>query len=1119
MQSGAERRKGPLAVLVGAFAALSLGLFLVVGLRGAEAAAKGERVLGVLDPAFNLARTAGRAALVAGFEHALFLGGAVAVLSAALAIAGLRRTPRDAALPLLALGVALAGCGEALLLSGRGRAGAVLLGAGAVAALALGLVRPLRKLAGFPGPPSADPASPVTRAEVGAVFGLVVAGLLVRAWALTELPSLFDDEPIYMLVQSATLSGLKRYFETELLGTGNGIFHLITNFFFYRLFGGSCFTVRLTALFWGVAAIPLFYGLIRRLAGRGPALLGTLLFVCAPEQLFWSRNENSFFSLVAIVALVTAHLTLWLVRSLSFGAALATAVWMPVCRFFYTPSFVMFTLPLILLGHALLFQREARRRAWFLVPTLLGGLALWIFSLSLFLYPVRGRWEFIHPAKVRGEVAWRGGIAPDAPALTVAKVQAARIATNAASVVRGLADHQAYSSHWYGRFHVSGAHRSDVVAGLFVLSLLAAAWLLVQPGDLRAVLLLAWLGIGLLPAVMSDEPEARRFALVFPALLALSAVFAGAAARIVRSALRPRGGPLAARLAVGGGTALVAAAGLASHLSMPVRPLEQEAKARFVRPLFLRCDTVFHNLFYRQGPNLALSNLDRLLLGPESVCYQRLVAKDWPSAALFPDCDLKDEVFTFSLSSREIARRKEKLRSGRVGFLLADTIESRPEIELLRRLYPEASVRRESFPETSTVLVAIEVDGAAFRRHRTVEVGSRTPPPATLLRDVASEPGSAPAAGLEIRGGVLVPLDGFYRLALDPPCAAATLASGVEKGDAVRFRPWLAGVHPFTLRLMSADDCPLPLKLAFESPSGGPLAEARVVSPRLLDVPGVAAPPAVTEAGFGEPVRLARFDQSPVDVAVDGAGVPTVLLFRNGIWRLRRVGAEGDSFEIETGVSRLSYGVSLAVSADGTSAVAGPERVELYDRRGRRVREWSIPYREAPGDVVAVPGGGLLLSFPYRQSVELFSEDGALRATIRTADGPDGFSSPQGLALSPRGDLVVLDGRGDAHVFSWEKGSWPPRRRLSFHVGFAENPLPDDAARVFFSGPDRLFFPHHSHSVPLWYTLSGARVLAATPDGDLASRGVGGVRAGTATADALFLLEGHADTLLRVVRR
>ena len=766
-------------------AAAALAAFLVVGRAGNEAAARGARVLGALDPVFAVFLRAGEAALSSLVLHAR--AAAIAVSAAALLVsAAAAAAVRKRAGPVHLL-VAAVCCGvwaQESFLVGLPERGWLLYGAGFVLAVVLGVLRPMSKLPGFPelpaftkgtgdgGPPAAGPGA----VEFVGLFALVVLGLVVRAWALMELPDGFDPEMVGVMTAGRTLLGFREYIVTELLGTGNGVFHVLVHRVLYALFGTSVYAVRLTALFWGVAAIPLAWALARRLAGVWPAFAAGLLFATAPEQLFWSRSENAFFAPVAALALVTAHLTLSMVRRFSVGATLAAALFMPVSRFVYTPAFVMFSLPPLALVHAAVFVKGAWRRLVVAGPILLLGLGLWVFSLSAAVSWVKGERIFVHPAKVRGVEAWKHDVPAGTDALGIARIQASRVARNTEAVVRGFVVHADYTTHWCRRFLVSPDLNTSIPMGLAVVVLLGVGWLLGQLRDRRAALLLIWIGVGLLPGTMSDEPEARRIALVFPAFSVTAALFLAGAARTVKAAA---GGAVARAAGALLGAAVVALSGaaLASHLLLPKQKLREEEQIRFAAPLFASADTVLHNLFYRSGRVVAFGNLDRLLDPARPVCTQYLDPKDYLEAALRPACSFTDVPFPQLLSGAETDALRTKHRPRRIGFLLAETPQGKRQVELLTSLFPQASVRRQAF-DGSEPITAVEVEADAFAALRSPEV----------------------AADGTVTGGLYLKESGWYRYRLEPPCAGATLDVAGAKEPTAEGRPFLAGVVPFEIR-------------------------------------------------------------------------------------------------------------------------------------------------------------------------------------------------------------------------------------------------------------------------------------------------------------------------------
>jgi hypothetical protein len=225
---------------------------------------------------------AGEAALTGVVANARGVALAVTALSLAVAVLSLAAGGRRAWPPvLLAAAVSLAAWGQASFVVGVPRTGWTLYGAAVFAAAVLGAARPMSRLPGFPKLPAPDKeirgeaaptAAPVRAGELAGVLALILFGLLVRAWALLELPDHFDPEMIGVMTAGRTWLGFKDYVVTELLGTGNGIFHVLSHRVLFALFGTSIYAVRLTALFWGVLAIPLAYGLGRRLGGIAPAV-------------------------------------------------------------------------------------------------------------------------------------------------------------------------------------------------------------------------------------------------------------------------------------------------------------------------------------------------------------------------------------------------------------------------------------------------------------------------------------------------------------------------------------------------------------------------------------------------------------------------------------------------------------------------------------------------------------------------------------------------------------------------------------------------------------------------------------------------------------------------------
>ena len=101
------------------------------------------------------------------------------------------------------------------------------------------------------------------------------------------------------MMRSRRLHGVRIYLDESLLSTAPGFVHVPTQFASFLLDGTSIH--RSAWRRWcGRGGDPASHRLVRRMAGVGPAMLATLLWVVAPEQIFWARTENTFFAPVGV---------------------------------------------------------------------------------------------------------------------------------------------------------------------------------------------------------------------------------------------------------------------------------------------------------------------------------------------------------------------------------------------------------------------------------------------------------------------------------------------------------------------------------------------------------------------------------------------------------------------------------------------------------------------------------------------------------------------------------------------------------------------------------------------------------------------------------------------------
>jgi hypothetical protein len=1072
--------------------AASVAVLCAVVFQGQSEAARGDRVLGTLD--FLAFRFRERAALVLGWSYAhrsllaLFATLFLAATAAAVCARGGRRGLPAALLSAAAVAGVWA---EVLLLKDAHLGGWALFAAAVLAAAVAARMQPLALTPGFPAWPDESAPRPSTgRALPGwteslGLFAVFLLALFTRAWAVNQLPSTFDEEMISVQTQSRTAHGLRQFIATEFVGTSNGLATPATNRLVFATLGVSLYATRVTALVWGLAAVPLFWSLVRRLCGGALATFGaTLLFVCAPEQLFWSRSEVSVFAPVAALGLLFAHAGLSMVGRFGIAPVLLAAAVTPLCRLFYTAGHVLFVYPAFLAGHAALFAKGVARRALGALPVLLLGIAVWVASVSIAVAAAGGPRRFVDPAQVRGEPAWRAGFPSTASYAEILRGQAARVAGNLASVGAGLTSHQAYASHWYERFAVVPKRDPMVCVGLTILAAVGLGYLLGQIAERRAALVLFWLGLGLLPGVLSDEPDARRLSLIFVPIILLAAFAVTAWVRLARDA----GGRLVGHLAsAGAGLAFagVAAAGLASNLLLPVAPMVRDEQIRFARPLVESSDIILHNLFYRFGKTLEFGVLDRLL-SPAGPCMQFVDRGDELLSMLRPSCDFREEVYGLTLSPVEIASRRRAFHAARVSYLFHDTPPARQAVSILPAVDPGARVLEHDWPSLGERLLAFEVNPEALR--------------------AATAPEESPGG---VRGGFVVPKPGWYRLALDPPCPLARIAVGASRWNGEEERPLLPGIFPF--EISGPAGCVSRARpVLTTSGTTGRFAPA-LTAPSLALLPETRGVEPVSFAGWPRGREVLRTSDRISDFGVDRDGRLYVLFLHDQSWEVRRYSRNG----VETARVRAELPLdastgTLLVEPQGGCVAFSLRAFERFDENLARKGRWELPDGLSGSHVARFSDGHLAVL--AGSLLHILGANGR----VESVWGPEGeaggrFQLP--IAVAFEGDrLAVIEGAGGVHVFRLAENPIALRPESRFMLAFAREPHPEYLRGAAFDGP-RLLVPYSPDEAPLIVDAHGTRLMPARSSSDLRRGDLASPYRFARVSHELFVLDGAVSAI------
>jgi 4-amino-4-deoxy-L-arabinose transferase-like glycosyltransferase len=1090
--NGAPRRYGPgvLAIL----AAVALACVVVILLGQAQEAAN-VRILGVFDPLFVWIRESGARASDWLERHPVrvagMLGGGVLLILAG-AVAATRRLPAAVLAPCIALLLGI--WGQALVLADATKPGVVLYLAGVVVAAAYGWWRPMRRLAGFP-PVGAETGAglegswrPRWPVECALVIAIGIVALIFRTWALTELSDFLDLEMVNSWVQSRTLAGVAGYYRGTFLTTNPGAAHLLPQWALFNVFGTSIFTLRMAPVLWGVAATLLLYWFVRRIAGVGPAVLAAMIFATAPDQLFWSRSENGFFSPVATLAMVTLHVCLWMATRLSARSVAVGALLMPASRYFYTTALAMFLLPLAVAAHATVFLRGAWRKLWYVLPILALGLVAWWFHLTVVLGVLNGNnFQFRHPASIYGGTAWtRQGDFAQSPALDLIRQQAHSMGEGVLRTIRDMTAETTNSfGHWYIRSQVN-PHPTTMNVGIVVLLALGVGYLLGQLRDPRAWLLLVWLVLSLLGGIMSRDATPRRMSMLFPAAHIIGTVFLAAALRGVRQGAGRRVADLATAVAAFAMT-IVILTNTVSHFRLPMQPVIFADYSRFLLPALRDSDSVFLNLPRPFISLLQFTDVDRFVRAPW--CIQRVEEdKSWLQAALEPKCTFTDEAYglVFTPAETEAIRARHQMR--RISYVFFVDPTNRWQLDLVRALYPGGKFSDYVSPRDNRHIAVVTIDIADSLALRTPVVHSAASPAPDVLADVAEQAVVAdapPPPAAEVDGGLWLDTDNWYAFSLLPPCPGATLAIDGQPTDPAAHPPYLAGVHRFALTIPDPAACTLPLRVAATRADAAPapLAPDRFTSPQVAALPAAAAPPVLTYAGYRDAKPIVNLPNRSADLAIGPDGNLYVAAMVRGRWHLQKYTPDGTQLgSWDIGAPRELDPGTMTTADDGTVAILFGRQIFLLGPDGRRVGTWENTWFVWETEI-AFWGDRLLATIPHRDAIAVFSRTGELLAEVREfPGGPGRFFEPSSVAFTPAGDVVVLQPNGKALRLRTPPGDFKPEFVREFAVSSI-------SPGVSFDGPDRVLLP--SGNVVDVFDGEGTRLMAAEPGADLSRIKVG----------------------------
>ncbi len=1103
---------------------LFLAATLGIALLGAAQAERGARVLGVLDPFFQFLTSSGQALIRTALAHAFWIGCALTIACGFVAYTCVQQAQRRAApMVCMALAVSLLAWGEILLLADAIPQGICLYAAGFVAALIWGILAPLPAFARFTrsdasarqgsAPNTQGEAAP-TATDTAIVLALLGLCLITRTYALTELPHEYEAEMIFSMLSSRTLLGLKHYVPEGIVSNTNGVVHLLPQWALFSLLGTSAFALRFVSVVCGLVCTVLFYRLMRRIGGRSVAAVATLFFVTSPDQLFWSRQENTPFQFVTLLVLILATAGLRMAAQPNWKTVLVASLCMPLARLGYGPAMVMAFFPPLVYGHALLTGRVGWRTLTYALPMLATGALLWVISLSTVSSLVSGEpWRFINPTLSAGAPVWQGeGTFRNATLPQLVQLQANNLAKNAASVAKAMTYRSGFTT-WYRRADES-AHPTMTNVVVTVLLALAVAYSLAQLREPRAFALLVWISLEMLPALLSVDPVPRRMVGAFPGFYAIIALTLGAVATQSRVYASPAVA-LLVRRSLAAVVALVSFSAMASYFLLPIRETVLGTLFRGTKRAFVETDAVLHNLGGDWALLLAFGHSNELFGHGKVPCYEATRSRDWLKAVLSMTCPFESAATRHSRTEQQLEELRRSYDPKRIHLLLEDRLATKRDIATVKELFPQVRLQHlPTTPGSSLTLVWMQLDRQDVDALRTLTLHPSASTNVTveeakaILRDYPVELG-APGehAGVLMEGSLIIDREGWFQLGLATACPAATITVDGQTATEPHWVPLTNGAHELKLSMPSASACPLPLKIT----------AARWINREASSAfaPTLAAAKIAIGAGLRgrHVIRSSGYEETPIpdlpagtllDFAVDESDTLLLLQKDESQVRIVRVNAEG----VEEARWRLPLEpLGLSRAPDGTLFVPYPnDTVELYSPKGQLLARWNSSLVRS-ATIGHLADGSILSALPGGAIVVLDRNGKELQTWMEFEGGPGAFFEPWSVGANRNGDILVLQSDGAVLLFQTPVDGFAPRFEREFFLDFLE---PSTLTRgwAFDETRGRVVVPDQSGGSCFSFNLQGESVMASDPTRDLSAQDLGVARRVGVTATAVYVLDG-----------
>lgn len=156
------------------------------------------------------------------------------------------------------------------------------------------------------------------------IVALTVLALLLRLWHinadlwLDEIMTVTDYMRLSPFEAATTFHAANQHLLNSVLGSIS-----------IRIFGESEWAIRLPALLFGVAAIPVFYCLARRVTERREAIVATLFLTFSYHHVWFSQNARGYSAMIFFTVLSSFFLVRWLDKPAGNGSR--DWLWFSLC--------------------------------------------------------------------------------------------------------------------------------------------------------------------------------------------------------------------------------------------------------------------------------------------------------------------------------------------------------------------------------------------------------------------------------------------------------------------------------------------------------------------------------------------------------------------------------------------------------------------------------------------------------------------------------------------------------------------------------------------------------------------------------------------------------------------